>query len=66
MIGTYIIHLSEVHTGRRSRAIISRSQDGRCRFCNIKIDLDNDVIVSHGGPKRKYYHEKCVKRLKII
>jgi hypothetical protein len=66
MTSTYIIHLSNLHTGRRARNIISSSQDGRCRFCNIKIDLDKDVIVSHGGPKRKYYHEKCARRLNII
>ena len=66
MTSTHIIHLSNLHTGGRARSIISRSQDGRCPFCNVKFDLDNDVVVSHGSPKRKYCHEKCVKRLDII
>lgn len=63
---TGIIDLSNPHTSRRARAIINRNQDGMCLFCNIKFDLDNDVVVSHGGAKRRYYHEKCAKRLNII
>jgi hypothetical protein len=66
MTSTRIIHLSNLLTSRRARIIISSSQDGRCFFCNVKFDLDNDVVVSHGSPKRRYYHEKCAKRLNII
>jgi hypothetical protein len=66
MTPTRIIHLSNLHTSRRARAIIKRNQDEKCPFCNVKFDLDNDVVVSHGSAKRRYYHEKCAKRLNII
>jgi hypothetical protein len=65
MAPTAIIDLSNRHTSKRARAIIKSNQDGRCLLCNVKFDL-TDVVVSHGSAKRRYYHEKCAKRLNII
>jgi hypothetical protein len=39
-------------------------QGGMCRFCGRSLSF-GDTIVGN-GVSRKYYHEKCAKRIHII
>jgi hypothetical protein len=39
-------------------------QDGKCKFCNLKITPNDKILSSHHG--RKYYHKHCAETLNII
>jgi hypothetical protein len=47
------------------KTIIKTRQNGLCYSCRLKIE-DLDILVSHGGKVRHYYHKECAERVHIL
>jgi hypothetical protein len=47
------------------KSIIKTRQNGLCYSCRLKIE-DLDILVSHGGKVRHYYHKECAERVHIL